>query len=43
MLGAVAGIASREGVAVVGAGSVAVSFPGFFDLLHSLRTASTTA
>jgi 3-phosphoshikimate 1-carboxyvinyltransferase len=43
MLGAVAGVASREGVAVVGAESVAVSFPGFFDLLHTLRTASTTA
>ena len=43
MLGAVAGLASREGVEIVGAESVAVSFPGFFDLLNSLRTASTPA
>ncbi len=33
MLGAVAGLASREGVEIVEAESVAVSFPGFFDLL----------
>ena len=37
MLGAVAGLASREGVDVEGAEVVAVSFPGFFDLLDSLR------
>jgi len=37
MLGAVAGLASREGVEVGGAEAVAVSFPGFFDLLDSLR------
>jgi 3-phosphoshikimate 1-carboxyvinyltransferase len=37
MLGAVAGLASREGVEVKSAESVGVSFPGFFDLLHSLR------
>ena len=37
MLGAVAGLASREGVEVGGAEVVAVSFPGFFDLLESLR------
>ena len=37
MLGAVAGLVSREGVEVGGAESVAVSFPGFFDLLESLR------
>jgi 3-phosphoshikimate 1-carboxyvinyltransferase len=37
MLGAVAGLASREGVDVRGAESVGVSFPGFFDLLDSLR------
>lgn len=43
MLGAVAGLASREGVEIVDAESVAVSFPGFFDLLDSLRTASTPA
>jgi 3-phosphoshikimate 1-carboxyvinyltransferase len=36
MLGAVAGLASRDGVAVEGADVVAVSFPGFFDLLDSL-------
>jgi 3-phosphoshikimate 1-carboxyvinyltransferase len=36
MLGAVAGLASREGVEVRGAEAVAVSFPGFFDLLDSL-------
>ena len=36
MLGAVAGLVSREGVAVRGAESAAVSFPGFFDLLESV-------
>ncbi|HVC86729.1 MAG TPA: 3-phosphoshikimate 1-carboxyvinyltransferase [Gaiellaceae bacterium] len=36
MLGAVAGLASREGVEVEGADSVAISFPGFFDLLGQL-------
>ncbi len=36
MLGAVAGLVSREGVLVEGAESVAVSFPGFFDLLGQL-------
>ena len=36
MLGAVAGLASREGVEVQGAESVAVSFPGFFDLVATL-------
>ena len=36
MLGAVAGLVSREGVAVRDAESAAVSFPGFFDLLESL-------
>ncbi|MHB8469211.1 MAG: 3-phosphoshikimate 1-carboxyvinyltransferase [Gaiellaceae bacterium] len=36
MLGAVAGLASREGVEVVGAETVAISFPGFFDLLDSV-------
>jgi 5-enolpyruvylshikimate-3-phosphate synthase len=43
MLGAVAGLASREGVGVEDAESVAVSFPGFFDLLDSLRAASAPA
>jgi 3-phosphoshikimate 1-carboxyvinyltransferase len=36
MLGAVAGLASREGVEVQGFESVAVSFPGFHDLLEAL-------
>ena len=36
MLGAVAGLVSREGVAVRAAESAAVSFPGFFDLLESV-------
>src|SRR5262249_35012569 len=35
MLGAVAGVVSREGVRLEDAGSVAISFPGFFDLLDS--------
>jgi 3-phosphoshikimate 1-carboxyvinyltransferase len=37
MLGAVAGLASREGVRLEGAEAVAVSFPGFFELLDTLR------
>jgi 3-phosphoshikimate 1-carboxyvinyltransferase len=36
MLGAVAGLASREGVEIQGADSVAVSFPGFFEVIESL-------
>jgi 3-phosphoshikimate 1-carboxyvinyltransferase len=36
MLGAIAGLASREGVDVRDADSVAISFPGFFDLLESV-------
>jgi 3-phosphoshikimate 1-carboxyvinyltransferase len=36
MLGAVAGLVSREGVEVGGADSVAISFPGFFELLASV-------
>jgi 3-phosphoshikimate 1-carboxyvinyltransferase len=36
MLGAVAGLASREGVAVEGADTAAISFPGFYELLESL-------
>ncbi|HWX10158.1 MAG TPA: 3-phosphoshikimate 1-carboxyvinyltransferase [Gaiellaceae bacterium] len=36
MLGAIAGLASRAGVEIEGAESVAVSFPGFFDLLDSV-------
>jgi 3-phosphoshikimate 1-carboxyvinyltransferase len=38
MLGAVAGLVSREGVEVRGAEVVAISFPGFFELLDSLTT-----
>jgi 3-phosphoshikimate 1-carboxyvinyltransferase len=36
MLGAVVGLASREGVDVGGAETVAISFPGFYDVLDSL-------
>jgi len=36
MLAAVAGLASREGVEIEGAETVAISFPGFFDLLESV-------
>jgi 3-phosphoshikimate 1-carboxyvinyltransferase len=36
MLAAIAGVVSREGVDVGGADAVAISFPGFFDLLDSL-------
>ena len=37
MLGAVAGLASREGVRVADADAVTVSFPGFFDVVAALR------
>jgi 3-phosphoshikimate 1-carboxyvinyltransferase len=40
MVGAVAGLSSREGVEVKGADVVGVSFPGFYDLLDSLRQTS---
>ena len=36
MLGAVAGLVSREGVEVGNREAVAVSFPGFFELLESV-------
>ncbi len=36
MLGAVAGLVSREGVDVQDAEAVSISFPGFFDLLESV-------
>ena len=36
MLGAIAGLVSREGVSVEDAEAVAISFPGFFDLLESV-------
>jgi 3-phosphoshikimate 1-carboxyvinyltransferase len=38
MLGAVAGLVSREGVEVGGAEAAAISFPGFFELLDSVAT-----
>ena len=36
MVGAVAGLLSREGVRIEGAEAVSVSFPGFYDLLESV-------
>jgi 3-phosphoshikimate 1-carboxyvinyltransferase len=36
MLAAVAGLTSRDGVEIEGADTVAISFPGFFDLIDSL-------
>jgi 5-enolpyruvylshikimate-3-phosphate synthase len=36
MLGAIAGLVSREGVEVKGDEAVSISFPGFFDLLESV-------
>jgi 3-phosphoshikimate 1-carboxyvinyltransferase len=36
MLGAVVGLASREGVEIEGAETVAISFPGFYEVLDSL-------
>ena len=36
MLGAIAGLASREGVEVKGAEVAAISFPGFYELLDSV-------
>ena len=38
MLGAIAGLVSREGVDVRGAEAVAISFPGFFELLNAVTT-----
>ena len=43
MLGAIAGVVSREGVALEGAESAAISFPGFFDLLGDLARSSDGA
>jgi 3-phosphoshikimate 1-carboxyvinyltransferase len=40
MLGAVAGLASREGVRIDDADAVDVSFPGFFAMIDELRRAS---
>jgi 3-phosphoshikimate 1-carboxyvinyltransferase len=36
MLGAVAGLGSIEGVAIEGADTAAISFPGFYELLDSV-------
>jgi 3-phosphoshikimate 1-carboxyvinyltransferase len=36
MLGAIAGLVSREGVRIEGAGSAAISFPGFYDVLAGI-------
>jgi 3-phosphoshikimate 1-carboxyvinyltransferase len=41
MLGAIAGLVSREGVEVEGAEAAGVSFPGFYELLDSLRATTT--
>ncbi len=43
MLAAVAGLCSREGVEIRDPEAVAVSFPGFYELLDSLRPTSTGA
>ena len=37
MLGAIAALDSQDGVEIEDADCVAVSFPGFFELLESLR------
>jgi len=37
MLGAVAGLSSREGVRIEGADAVDVSFPGFYEVVDQLR------
>ncbi len=39
MLGAIAGVSSREGVELAGAEAVETSFPGFFDVLAQLGSA----
>jgi len=41
ILAAIAGLTSREGVEIEDSEAVAVSFPGFFELLDSLRRTST--
>ena len=40
MLGAVAGLASRESVRIEDAEAVGVSFPGFFEMIDELRRTS---
>jgi 5-enolpyruvylshikimate-3-phosphate synthase len=42
MLGAVAGLTSREGVRVDGADAVSISFPGFFEIVEQLRRSTRT-
>ena len=42
MLGAVAGLASREGVRIEGPDAVSVSFPGFYDVVDRLRRSTRT-
>ena len=42
MLGAVAGLASREGVRIEGSDAVSVSFPGFYDVVDRLRRSTRT-
>jgi 3-phosphoshikimate 1-carboxyvinyltransferase len=36
ILGAVAGLVSREGVRIEGAGAASISFPGFYELVESV-------
>jgi 3-phosphoshikimate 1-carboxyvinyltransferase len=36
ILGAIAGLVSREGLRLEGADAAAISFPGFFELLDSV-------
>jgi 3-phosphoshikimate 1-carboxyvinyltransferase len=43
MLGAIAGLASAEGVRIEAASAVSVSFPGFFEMLETLRTESASS
>ena len=40
MLGAIAGLVSREGVRIDDPDAVVVSFPGFFGMLDELRRTS---
>jgi 5-enolpyruvylshikimate-3-phosphate synthase len=40
MLGAIAGVASREGVELRGAEAADVSFPGFFEVLEQVAPGS---
>ncbi len=43
MLGAIAGLASADGVRIEAASAVSVSFPGFFEMLETLRTESASS